>query len=463
MGGTATVSKTLDINRYLESSLFKIVLDEEGDILNMTEAVKLLMPKDFIPHHISEIFDHSLLEQIEKRLFLLKTETTADQTVLTGHLIMPNNNREPCYIIYQQYNGRALLTIKIGEQNHKLHQLYESAYLTATIPMALVNESGYIVSTNDLFSEIFPDQNSSELLHLQDLFNLMVPTSSFSFEEYILKALTQGSSTVKMSYTFKEIQRYQDVSLKLDCKTQMFILRIVDITEQERLFEQLAHSDQLSTTGEIAASIAHEVRNPMTTLQGFLQLLEHEVTGNAQMYVNVIQDEVKRMNEILNEMLALSKPTVDEITVFSLSVLIEDVLILLRPKALLDQIHLVNEFNATGSLLIKANPNRIKQVFINLLKNAMEAMSTNDTLSVLISEGDQQNVDIFISDTGSGMEKEMLENLFLPFITNKPGGTGLGLPFVKKTVQEYGGSISVTSEIGKGTVFHLSFPQIFVS
>ncbi|PID16349.1 hypothetical protein CSV63_00230 [Sporosarcina sp. P34] len=451
--------KTLNLNRHLESSLFKIFLDEEGEILDMTEAVKLLMPKDFIPHHISEIFDHSLLEEIEKRLFLLKTETIADQTVLTGHLIMPNDNREPCHIIYQQFSGRALLTIKIGEQNHKLHQLYESAYLTATMPMALVNESGYIISTNDLFSEIYPDQTTGELLHLQDLFNVMVPTSPFSFEEYILRVLTQESSTVKMSYTSNGIQRFQEVSLKLDCKTQMFILRIEDITERERLFEQLAHSDQLSTTGEIAASIAHEVRNPMTTLQGFLQLLEHEVTGNAQMYVNVIQDEVKRMNE----MLALSKPTVDEITVFSLSVLIEDVLILLRPKALLDQIHLVNEFKATGSLLIKANPNRIKQVFINLLKNAMEAMSTNDTLSVLISEGDQQNVDIFISDTGSGMEKEMLENLFMPFITNKPGGTGLGLPFVKKTVHEYGGSISVTSEVGKGTVFHLSFPQIFVS
>lgn len=454
---------TLDINRYLESSLFKIVLDEDGDILDMTEAVRLLIPKDFIPHHISEIFDHSLSEQIEKRLFLLKTETIADQTVMTGHLHVPNKNREPCYIIYQQYNGRAILTIKIGEQNHKLDQLYESAYLTATIPMALVNESGYIISTNDLFSEIFPDQISSELLHLQDLFNLMTPTSSFSFEEYILKALTQESSTVKMSYTYKGVERCQEVMLKLDCKTQMFILRIVDLTEQERLFEQLAHSDQLCTTGEIAASIAHEVRNPMTTLQGFLQLLEHEVTGNAQMYVNVIQDEVKRMNEILNEMLALSKPVVDEITIFSLSVLIEDVLILLRPKALMDQIHLVNEFNATGSLLIKANPNRIKQVFINLLKNAMEAMSANDTLSVLISEGDQHNVDILISDTGTGMDKELLDTIFLPFITNKPGGTGLGLPFVKKTVQEHGGSISVTSEVGKGTVFHLSFPQISVS
>ncbi|ARJ39888.1 hypothetical protein SporoP8_13985 [Sporosarcina ureae] len=453
---------TLDINRYLESSLFKIVLDEDGDILDMTEAVKLLIPKDFIPHHISEIFDPSLSEQIERRLFLLKTETIADQTVLTGHINVPNKNLEPCYIIYQQYNGKAILTIKIGEQNHKLHQLYESAYLTATIPMALVNESGYIISTNDLFSEMFPDQISNELLHLQDLFNLMVPTSSFSFEEYILKALTQESSTVKMSYTYNGIQRCQEVMLKLDCRTQMFVLRIVDITEKERLFEQLAHSDQLCTTGEIAASIAHEVRNPMTTLQGFLQLLEHEVTGNAQMYVNVIQDEVKRMNEILNEMLALSKPVVDEITIFSLSVLVEDVLILLRPKALLDQIHLVNEFNATGSLLIKANPNRIKQVFINLLKNAMEAMSANDTLSVLISEGDHRNIDIFISDTGIGMEKEQLDTIFLPFITNKPGGTGLGLPFVKKTIQEHGGSISVTSEVGKGTVFHLTFPKISV-
>lgn len=452
--------KTLDINGLLENPLFKIILDEEGNILEMTDEIKLLIEQVSMPKHMSQIFDQHLLQQIDTRLLLAKTEVITGHNVLTGHLIISNTKREPCYIIYQQHVEKAIITIKIGEQNEKLHQLYENAYLTATIPMALVNEWGYIVSTNYEFSKEFPSHSSSEYVHLQDLFELMTPPSTFSYKDYILQATTQTSSKVRMSYSLDGLNHLHEVRLSLDPRTKMFVLRIMDITEKELLFEQLAHSDQLSTTGEIAASIAHEVRNPMTTLQGFLQLLEHEVTGNAKMYVSVIQDEVKRMNEILNEMLALSKPVVDEITIFSLSVLVEDVLMLLRPKALLDQIHLVNEFTANEPILIQANPNRIKQVLINLLKNAMEAMSAKDTLSVIISEGNHQNVDVFISDTGTGMNEEMLETMFLPFVSDKPGGTGLGLPFVKKTVHEHGGSISVTSELDKGTVFHLSFPQI---
>lgn len=454
--------KTLDISRFLENSLFKIILDEKGNVLEMTEAVKLLMDHMGIPKHMSDLFDQPLLEQIETRLHLAKTQVISGHNVLTGHLIVSNEKKEPCYIIYQQHADKAIITIKIGEQNEKLLQLYENAYLTATIPMALVNELGYIISTNNEFSNEFPSHSSSEFVHLQDHFALMTPTSTFSYEDYIQKATIQASSKVNMSYSANGLTHIYEVSLTLDHKTRMFILRILDITERERLLDQLAHSDQLCTTGEIAASIAHEVRNPMTTLQGFLQLLEHEVTGNAQMYVSVIQEEVKRMNEILNEMLALSKPIVDEITVFSLSVLIEDVLILLRPKAILDQIYLVNESTSKKPMLIQGNPNRIKQVFINLLKNAMEAMSPNDTLSIRINEDDQQNVNIYISDTGVGMEEKTMETIFLPFVSEKPGGTGLGLPFVKKTVLEYGGTISVTSELDKGTVFHLSFPLISV-
>lgn len=454
---------TMDVNRFLESSLFKIVLDEDGKILDMTEAVKLLVPQDYIPHHISEVFDDDLLEQIEKRLLLSKKEMITGHNVLTGHLKLLNKNREPCYIIYQQHSRKSIITIKVGDQGEKLHQLYENAYLTAGIPMALVNEWGYIVSSNIKFSHIFPTLSSSEFVHLKDFFKLMTPILPFSYEEFILQAQTQELSKVKMTHISNGIQRYQDVSLQMDHKTEMFTLRIVDITETERLFKQLAHSDQLGTTGEIAASIAHEVRNPMTTLQGFLQLLEHEVTGNAQMYVNVIQDEVKRMNDILNEMLALSKPTVDEITIFSLSVLVEDVLLLLRPKALMDQIDLINETHVREPVLIRANPNRIKQVLVNLLKNAMEAMQPNGTLSVIVRDEGLEDVDIYISDTGTGMTEEMMETIFLPFVSDKQGGTGLGLPFVKKTILEYGGSISVTSEIDKGSIFHISFPRFFVA
>ena len=454
------VQKILGINQFMESSLFKIIVDRQGNIIEMTEAVKFFIDPVSHPSHLTEIFDQALLKQLEDRLLHSKSDAVNGHNVLTGYLLIPNKKREPCYIIYQQHADQAIITIKIGEQNDKLHQLYENAYLSATIPMALLNEWGFIISTNEQFTKSFSNKAIGEFVHLQDLFSMLTPLTSFSYKDFILQAVAKKFSHVNMSYTCDGIELQLEVLLQLDPQTDMYILRIVDITEKQRLFDQLAHSDQLCTTGEIAASIAHEVRNPMTTLKGFLQLLEHEVSGNALTYVRVIQDEVTRMNEILNEMLVLSKPVVDEVTIFSLSVLVEDVLLLLRPKVLIDQINLIHEFNATEPVLIQANPNRIKQVFINLLKNAMEAMDAQGTLMVTINEEEEGRVNIFISDTGVGMSARMLDNLFDPFVTDKEGGTGLGLPFVKKTIEEYGGNIFVSSEVGVGTIFHLSLPRM---
>ncbi|ARD49140.1 nitrogen regulation protein NR(II) [Sporosarcina sp. P33] len=454
------VAETININEFLDSSLLKLTLDVNGSILDMTEEVKILLGQNPLPRHMSDIFYQDLLLQIEERLSNNKPEMVTGHSILTGHLIGENKNLKPCYIIYQYHSGKVIITIKVGEWKKKMHQVYENIFTTSNCSMALVNEWGFLVSTNNQFTQEFPIQSSGDFVHLQEFFKQVTPVPPFSYQAYILEARTSGFAQRKMSYDVNGELRYFNVYLGLDRETEMFVLKAVDITETELLFDQLAHSDQLCTTGEIAASIAHEVRNPMTTLQGFLQLLEHEVSGNARNYVAVIQDEVKRMNEILNEMLALSKPAVDEVTIFSLTVLVEEVLVLLRPKALLDHIHLVNEMYVNEPVLIRANPNRIKQVLVNLLKNAMEAMEAKGRLTVIVEEGDMGNVNVLVKDTGVGMDEEMLQKIYLPFVSGKEGGTGLGLPFVKKTVQEYGGTISVTSEIGKGTTFQLSFPKI---
>ncbi|WP_194841528.1 two-component system sensor histidine kinase NtrB [Sporosarcina obsidiansis] len=455
--------KTLDINKFLESSLFKIMINKNGEVLGMTKAFKALLNMDSTPNYISEIFDKGLLEQIEEYLADSFLKQAITQNCLTGYLIQENKRLASCYIIYQPHSEKAIITIKIDEQRGNLSHLYENAFKQANVPMALVNEWGFFVSMNEEFNRIFPRQFLGTFLHLKKFLESFHCDKAFCYSEYLHKAKTEGYVQYKMVYRENGYDMHLNVLLQRDRETEMYVLKILDISEQEHLLQLLAHSDQLSTTGEIAASIAHEVRNPMTTLQGFLQLLEHEVTGNAYKYVTVIQGEVKRMNEILNEMLSLSKPSVDEITVFSLSVLVEDVLVLLRPKALLDQINLFSEILVKEPVLIKGNPNRMKQVLVNLLKNAMEAMEPKGILNVQVLEGEEESVDIFISDTGIGMSEEIMETIFLPFVSGKPGGTGLGLPFVKKTVNEFGGSISVSSELGKGSVFHLIFPRTAVA
>ncbi|WP_301108151.1 ATP-binding protein [Sporosarcina sp.] len=455
------VMQTVDSDQFLESSSYKIMVNKNGDILGMTKAMKCLMDHDNEPKHISDLFDTDLLGQVELQLKDRDFQGGYVKNGLTGHLLQKNICAS-CYIIYQPQSERAIITIKITKNKNDFFKVYENAFNEANIPMAIINEMGLFVTVNREFKELAFSRNT-ELIHFKTFLEAFHHESEFCFASLLRNTRKTGFTQTRWTYHGQDQIYFYNIITQLDLDTNIIIVKLLDVTEEENLQRLLAHSVQLSTTGEIAASVAHEIRNPMTTLQGFLQLLEHEVKGNAQKYVTIIQEEVKRMNEILNEMLSLSKPSVDVMSLFSLSSLVEEVLVLLRPKAMLDQINLENENLTQEQVLIKGNPNRVKQIFVNLIKNSMEAMGPNDTLSVCVYESDPHNVCVLIADTGIGMSKEIMENIFVPFVSTKEGGTGLGLPFVKKTVNEYGGSISVKSELGKGTEFRVNFPRAVYS
>lgn len=454
---------TLDIKKYLESSLNEMIINKQGEILGMTKGCKNIINENGTMSNISDIFDDALFKKIQLILEKDKNSPPVVQEMLTGKLKNTTENNTTCSIIYQQESEKAIINLKVDEEQKVFDHLYESAFQCHLTPLAIINEFGFFVSVNDAFTTKFSNVMGGRHIHLKTFLDTFDHEVKFSYKEYFDRAKKEAFVQTKSSFEFFGDIRQINILMQMDPKTKMFTLKIVDITEHEQLLNLLAHSDQLSMTGEIAASIAHEVRNPMTTLQGFLQLLEHEVTGNAHKYVMVIKEEVLRMNEILNEMLSLAKPTVAEVSDFELSVTLHDVLTLLRPKALLDQINIMYEIGIAEPVFIHANPHRMKQVFVNLLKNAMEAMEPHDTLGIHVCEGAEQTVEILISDTGSGMSEELMDQIFLPFISEKVGGTGLGLPFVKKTVNEYGGTISVTSEVGKGSVFKLTFPRIHMN
>ncbi|WP_251670636.1 MULTISPECIES: ATP-binding protein [unclassified Sporosarcina] len=453
---------SVGIDKFLESSLYKIMINKHGDILGMTNALKGLTNQDNEPKHISDLFDVDLLEKIELHLMDRDFQRGHLQNGLTGKLLLKKKTFASCYIIYQPQSERAIITIKTSEQKREFFKVYENAFQEADIPMGIFNEWGLFVSVNDRFKKL-DFYRDTGLLHLKTFLKALHHENEFCIATHIRNTRKNGLTQSRWAYHGKNQTCYYNITTQLDQATDLFVIKLIDVTEEENLLRLLAHSDQLSTTGEIAASVAHEIRNPMTTLQGFLQLLEHEVEGNAQKYVMIIQEEVKRMNDILNEMLSLSKPSTDVMSLFSLDSLVDEVLLLLRPKALLDQINLVYENFIEEPLLIKGNPNRIKQIFVNLIKNSMEAMDSSGTLTVNLYEGDAKTVDVMIADTGTGMSPEILETIFLPFVTLKEGGTGLGLPFVKKTVNEYGGNISVKSEVGKGTEFLISFPRAILA
>lgn len=336
---------------------------------------------------------------------------------------------------------------------------YVHAFRNSDSFMAVVNQQGIICDVNDMHTAFF---NVSKDYFIGKDVSVLVTFFQGDNElcnDYKKDVFIYGyAEEIKRYEHSVDDIRYYNISTFFDNNTKTYLIRLDDRTEKMILEERLAHSGSLSTVGELAASIAHEIRNPMTTLKGFVQLLKLSANDDAIKYLAVIEDEIARMESILSEMLILSKPGMNKKTIFSLEALVADMIQVMHPKALLEGITIEQKVNSLQNPLMNADADKIKQVLLNLFKNAFEAMSPGGTLTTSIELDDAQQLVLTISDTGKGMNESQISRVFMPFFTSKPEGTGLGLPFVLKTIEKHGGSISVESEVGKGTTFIVTFP-----
>ncbi|MCQ6280809.1 ATP-binding protein [Bacillus sp. EB600] len=238
---------------------------------------------------------------------------------------------------------------------------------------------------------------------------------------------------------------------KLD-KIHVYMFNIANL---ESSYEQNNWNNHLmSSIGEMAAGIAHEVRNPLTAVKGFLQLLEQTYK---QEYTQIAQSELDRAIHILNDLMSVSKPEFvqEKPTTFNLCWEIESILLLFQTQ--LYDINVIKKFMNESSVIF-ASKDQIKKAVFNLIKNALEVMSSGGTLMIEQYE-DYQEIHIKISDSGIGIPKDKLRLLGTPFFTMKQDGKGLGLAQVFNAIRTNDGKIRVTSEEGQGTTFFLSFPK----
>jgi anti-anti-sigma regulatory factor/anti-sigma regulatory factor (Ser/Thr protein kinase) len=214
-----------------------------------------------------------------------------------------------------------------------------------------------------------------------------------------------------------------------------------------------AHLSQLASVGQIAAGIAHEVRNPLTAVKGFLQLLEQE--GKHE-YIDIAQTELENALITLNNLLQVSKPDLEDedFQTFNLVVELESILNLFQDK--LYDVTIVKEFNDTNTLIM-GKKNQFKKAFFNLIKNAIEAIESEGTVTIAHYVSDNEVV-VIIRDTGVGIPKEKLSILGTPFYTTKDDGTGMGLTQVFSVIYQHGGNIMVDSQVNVGTTFTIRIP-----
>ncbi|CAM4038931.1 PAS domain S-box protein [Mesobacillus thioparans] len=228
-----------------------------------------------------------------------------------------------------------------------------------------------------------------------------------------------------------------------------------DVTELRETEERLRRTDKLSVVGELSASVAHEIRNPLTSLKGLVQLLQMEDEKH-QLYYRIMIDELNRINHIVSELLLLAKPQQIKFTEADLQMILHDVISLLKTEASLHNIQI--EFQVKDhSVLIECEPNQLKQLFINIVKNAIEASSSGDSVLITMESFDN-NVSIRVKDEGVGISKELLERIGEPFYSSKEKGTGLGMTVSFKIVQSHNGTIKFNSEPEKGTEVIVQLP-----
>ncbi|MGM0844660.1 MAG: ATP-binding protein [Bacillota bacterium] len=278
-----------------------------------------------------------------------------------------------------------------------------------------------------------------------------------------------GSAKAEIRYRMKEGGNFwAELHIKLNYNEsgvfQGTIGTITDIThriyaEEElmKINENLAvQSQKLSIAGQLAAGIAHEVRNPLTAINGFLQLMKSDSHTN-KYYLDIIFTEIKRIEMVLSELLMLAKPQAVHFKEKNVLQIIQQVTALLQTNAILFDVAIHLQFTKKD-LFIKCDENQIKQVFINLIKNAIEAQPNGGNIYISASELSGQ-VLLTFQDEGEGMNEETLNKLGEPFYTTKEKGTGLGFMVCLRILKDHHGSIHVQSEKGKGTTFDLTLPS----
>ncbi|UCF70484.1 MAG: HAMP domain-containing protein, partial [candidate division WOR-3 bacterium] len=266
-----------------------------------------------------------------------------------------------------------------------------------------------------------------------------------------------GDSFNKMTTALQEAtEGYQTLTNTLEEKVR-------EKTEELRATQDfLIQSEKLASLGKLAAGVAHEINNPLTSilLNSHLLLERSSDEGNKE-NLQLIIDETARCGTIVSGLLEFARQTPPEKTPVDINKIIESTLLIMETQALVHKVRFVREF-ADGLSDIMVDVNKVKQVFTNIVMNAMEAMSHGGSLTIRthLSE-ERDSIEIEFEDTGKGIPDEYLKKIFDPFFSTKGAkGSGLGLAISYGIIQQHNGRIDVRSEVGKGTSITISLPLL---
>ncbi|PLR75197.1 PAS domain-containing sensor histidine kinase [Bacillus sp. V3-13] len=334
---------------------------------------------------------------------------------------------------------------------------FKKALIEATI-FSITDKDNYITYVNDQFCEISKFTKAELMGHNHHILNSQFHSESFfnnlcgtiekgeTWKGEILNQAKDGTKfwvdTTIVPFVNKNGEIYQ------------FFYIQYDITEKKETEETLRKAEQLSMVGDLAAGIAHEIRNPLTSIKGFVQLMNE--TDKGKVFTDIILEEIDRINFIVSEFMVFSKPHTYYLSECNVAETLLSVIKFLQPEALLKNVA-INYKLPQSKVHIFGEKNQLKQVFLNIIKNAVEALPNGGEIFIG-TEINKQKLSISIQDNGVGMSPEELKKIGKPFYTTKEKGNGLGLMVSYQIVQKHNGIITVQSVLGEGTIFMITFP-----
>lgn len=238
----------------------------------------------------------------------------------------------------------------------------------------------------------------------------------------------------------------------------IFHLTSERIKRQQMLYEQMKHNERLKTAGELAAAVAHEIRNPLTVVKGYLQIYDQDAasdSGNKQKF-RLLIEELETAEQVVTDLLSLSKPSINRVAEkINVQTVIDNVAELLQSYGLSTKNKI--EIDIENDCTINMNKMELHQVLVNIIKNAIEASYSGDSIVVRAVKRDE-DVIITVTDYGKGMSSQELESIGTPFYSLKSKGTGLGIMICNQIVVNNNGSIHYESAVGKGTTVTIKLP-----
>lgn len=446
---------------YLEA-LTHYVQNGNGDSMRFTSTlgpiVSSLLPEDMIALHeesmqilVQNVSLEQALQYYHKSfVFLIELIVFTRMRLLTGQ-------------------DDSLLTelrqmlIKTEHSFRSIKSKYENVLQHMDSGIALFDQEGFLTFANLKLSQIIGvprkkllGRDVQSLMRIRGLSRERKKMIARLYRELVLYR-------VPFKEVLDEKGRHYLVTAKYDEELEGDILiSVKDVTEFKKIEQSAYHNDKLAMLGKIAAAIAHEIRNPLTSIRGFIQLLLPELKKlGREEYGRIILDEIDRANEIIYEFLNSSKPSAPVKMEVRIADLIHEATLLFGSEALLKGCQIEVE-PIDESLVVSVDTKQIKQVFLNLIKNAMEVIQEGNgdrpgwVRIGTISKGD--SVWISFEDNGKGMDAKTLSRLFDPFFTTKSEGTGLGLSVCYRIIRNHGGAIHVESEQNVGTTFRIQLP-----